>query len=94
MEVSGLGTSELLDRVQRDRRFAIRLLKNLVIRHGRCEQTIEDFVAEPAERRLTRPLFRFLPAEAASGWGPSSESLSGLREFLGSTAKKKARRGI
>jgi hypothetical protein len=126
VEVSGLGTSELLDRVQR--RFAIRLLKNLVIRLGRCEQAIEDFVAEPAERRLTRRLSvsclpRLPPAGSScasilatpdwrrpseahaadrpfhaplsNGWarslaGPSSESLSDLREFFGSTAKRKS----
>jgi CRP-like cAMP-binding protein len=70
VEVSTFSKSQLLDRVQHDRRFATRLLKNLALRLDRYEQTIEDFVREPAEQRLARVLFRFLPPRAVSGWVP------------------------
>src|SRR5579862_8043427 len=52
--VSAFRPSQLLDRVQQDRRFASRLLRNLALRLDRCGQTIRDFVAEPAERRLAQ----------------------------------------
>jgi len=70
VEVQAFSKSELLERVQNDRRFAARLLKNLALRLDRYEQVIEDFVAEPAERRLARLLSRFLPPRATSGWVP------------------------
>jgi CRP/FNR family transcriptional regulator, cyclic AMP receptor protein len=68
VEVSAFRRSELLDLFQKDRRFAQRLLKNLALRVHRYEQTIRDYVAERAEQRLARVLFRFLPARAGSGW--------------------------
>jgi CRP/FNR family transcriptional regulator, cyclic AMP receptor protein len=61
-------TSKLLDLVQKDRRFAMRLLKNLTHRLNRYEEMIRDSVADPAERRLARLLFRFVPAHASSDW--------------------------
>ena len=68
--VSAFRTSQLLDRVQQDRGFARRLLKNLALRLNRCGHTIRDFVAEPADRRLARLLWRLTPAavKPASGW--------------------------
>lgn len=68
VQVLAFRRSELLDLVQKDRRFALRLLKNLALRLNRHEQSIRDFVAEGAERRLARLLFRFIPARAGSGW--------------------------
>jgi len=68
VEVSAFRRSELLDRVQKDRRFALQLVKNLALRLNRYEQIIRDSVAEGAERRLARLLFRFLPARAGAGW--------------------------
>ena len=62
------GRSELLDRVQHDRRFALRLLKNLAGRLEARARTIRDFIVEPAERRLAWFLFRQTPAIAAQGW--------------------------
>lgn len=59
--------SQLLDRIQQDRRFALRFLKNLAVRFDMRGQTIRDFVTEPAERRLARVFFRFAPG-TASGW--------------------------
>jgi CRP-like cAMP-binding protein len=81
VEVSVLSKSQLLDRMQQDRRFATWLLKYLALRLDRYEQAIEDFVAEPAERRLARLLSRFLPRRAASGWvrllfSPSNSELA------------------
>jgi CRP-like cAMP-binding protein len=87
VEVSAFSKSQLLDRVQHDRRFAKRLLKNLALRLDRYEQTIEDLVREPAERRLARLLSRFLPPRAASGWVRLrfSPSNSEFAKTIGST---------
>jgi CRP-like cAMP-binding protein len=60
--------SELVQCLRRDPRFAVRLLKNLSFRLDRYENALRDFITEPAERRLARLLFRFLPARPASGW--------------------------
>jgi len=60
--------SQVLDRVQADRGFARRLLKNLAFRLDCRRQAIRDFVMEPAERRLARLLSRLTPARPASGW--------------------------
>lgn len=60
--------SELLHCLRTDPRFARQLLKNLTFRLDRYENAIRDFVTEPAERRLARLLFRFMPARPASGW--------------------------
>ena len=68
VQVVAFRRSELADLLQKDRRFAVRLLKNLALRLNRYEQTIRDSVAERAERRLARRLLRFLPARAGSGW--------------------------
>ncbi len=79
--------SELLDLLQRDRPFALRLVKNLALRLNRYEETIRDSVAEHAERRLARLLFRFMPARAGSGWVPLrfSPSNSELAKTIGTT---------
>jgi CRP-like cAMP-binding protein len=61
---------ELLDSMQRDRRFALRLLKNLALRLDRYEQAIGDFVTQKTESRLARLLSRLAPAKPASGWVP------------------------
>lgn len=68
VQVLAFRRSELLDLLRKDRRFALRLLKNLAHRLNRYEQIIRDSVAEGAERRLARLLFRFLPARAGPGW--------------------------
>jgi CRP/FNR family cyclic AMP-dependent transcriptional regulator len=68
VEVSAFRKSDLLYHLQRDRRFALQLLRNLAFRLDRYEQTIGDFVTERAERRLARRLFRLAPARPSSGW--------------------------
>ena len=59
---------ELLERVQRDRRFAARLLRGLVHRIDRHEQSIRDFAKERLSRRLALLLSRHLPHRPAAGW--------------------------
>jgi len=81
VQVLAFRRSELLDQLQKDRRFALRLLKNLALRVHRYEQSNRDFVAERVEQRLARLLFRFLPARAGSGWvrlefSPTNSELS------------------
>jgi CRP/FNR family transcriptional regulator, cyclic AMP receptor protein len=81
VQVFAFRRSELVDLLQKDRRFALRLLKNLALRLNRYEQTIRDSVAERAELRLARRLFRFLPPRARSGWvrlqfNPSNSELA------------------
>ena len=90
VRVSTFSRSELVDLVQQDRRFALRLLKNLALRLDRHEERIRDFVAEPAERRLARLLFSFLPARAASGWVRLcfSPSNSELARTIGTTRSR------
>ena len=68
VEATAYRKSELLGYLQRDPRFAGRLLKSLASRLDRYENTIRDFVSEPAERRLAHLLFRFMPTRPASGW--------------------------
>lgn len=81
VKLSAFRKGEILTRVQRDRRFAARLLTNLARRLDRYEQTIEDAVVERAERRLALLLWHFLPARPASGWArlrfsPSNSELA------------------
>jgi CRP/FNR family transcriptional regulator, cyclic AMP receptor protein len=87
IEVFAFRKSEVLKRVQEDRRFAARLLKSLARRLDRYEQTIQDSVVEHAERRLALLLCRFLPARPASGWVRLrfSPSNSELARTIGST---------
>ncbi|MBZ5625765.1 MAG: Crp/Fnr family transcriptional regulator [Acidobacteriia bacterium] len=87
VRVSAFSRSELVNLMQQDRRFALRLLKNLALRLDRHEERIRDFVAERAERRLARLLFSFLPARAASGWVRLcfSPSNSELAKTIGTT---------
>jgi CRP/FNR family transcriptional regulator, cyclic AMP receptor protein len=87
VEVHAFRKSELLDRVQRDRRFALRLLKNLALRLERYEQALADFVAEKTERRLARLLSRLAPIRPASGWVrlQFSPSNSELARTIGTT---------
>jgi CRP-like cAMP-binding protein len=87
VEVLAFRKSELLDRIQRDRRFTLRLLKNLALRLDRYEQALADFVAERTERRLARLLSRLAPARPASGWVrlQFSPSNSELARTIGTT---------
>lgn len=68
VRVTSFDRSQLLERLQADRRFALRLLKAFATRTHRYEQTIADFIADPAEIRLARLLARALPPKPASGW--------------------------
>ena len=68
VKVSVFRKRELLDRMQRDRRFALRLLKNLAFRLDRYEQALGDFVTEKTETRLARLLSRLAPTSPATGW--------------------------
>lgn len=68
VRVTAFDRSQLLDRLQIDRRFALRLLKAFATRTHRYEQAIADFIADPAEIRLARLLARALPPRPASGW--------------------------
>ncbi len=68
VRVTAFEKSQLLDRLQRDRRFALRLLRAFATRTHRYEQVIADFIADPAEIRLARLLARALPSRPASGW--------------------------
>ena len=87
VEVMAFRKSELLELMQRDRRFALRLLKNLAVRLDRYEQTIRDSVVERVEQRLARVLFRFMPARASSPWVrlSFSPSNSELAKMIGTT---------
>jgi CRP/FNR family transcriptional regulator, cyclic AMP receptor protein len=67
-EVQSFGKRELLNRVQRDRRFAAQLLKGLASRIDRYEESIREFAREPIARRLALVLFRLLPDRPATGW--------------------------
>ena len=80
-------TAQLLERVQNDRRFARRLLRNLAVRLNRRSKVIHDFVAEPAERRLARLLFRLMPGRPDYGWVRLRFSLSNseLAKTVGTT---------
>jgi len=79
--------SELLDLIQHDRRFALRLLKSLALRLDRCEQSLTDFVVERIEGRLARLLARLAPAKPRSGWVrlQFSPSNSELARTIGTT---------
>lgn len=68
LEVTVFLKSKLLERIQQDRRFASALLRNLAQRLQRYQKTVNDFVAEPAERRLAFLLARLVPTGHASGW--------------------------
>ena len=68
VQVSTYRKSDLLDLLRKDRRFALRVLKNLALRLNRYKKNRRDFVAERAERRLALLLFRFVPSRANSGW--------------------------
>ena len=79
--------SELLDLMQRDRRFAECLLKNLALRLDRYEQALTDFVAERTESRLARLLSRLAPVRPGFGWVrlQFSPSNSELARTIGTT---------
>jgi CRP-like cAMP-binding protein len=68
VKLSVFGTGELLDRLQKDRRFAAHFARNMARRMERLETTIADFIAVPAELRLARTLLRWAPARSASEW--------------------------
>ena len=48
--------TELMRRIQRDHRFALRFFRSLALRLDRYEQTIYSFVTDRTERRLVRAL--------------------------------------
>jgi CRP-like cAMP-binding protein len=54
--------------MMRDRAFARALLRSLARRIQRCHSTIDEFVTEPAERRLALLLLRLAPRRRASEW--------------------------
>jgi CRP/FNR family cyclic AMP-dependent transcriptional regulator len=85
--VSAFRTSQLLDRVQGDRRFARRLLRNLAARLNRRREAIRDLIAEPAERRLAWLLFRLAPSRPGCGWVRLRFTLSNseLAKTIGTT---------
>ena len=87
VEVHAYRKSELLDWIQRDRRFALQLLKNLALRLDRYEQALADFVAERTECRLALLLSRLAPARPRSGWVrlQFSPSNSELARTIGTT---------
>jgi CRP/FNR family transcriptional regulator, cyclic AMP receptor protein len=60
--------AEFFERLRRDPRFARQIVKNLALRLDRYEDTIRDFVTQPAEQRLARALLRLAPSRPASGW--------------------------
>jgi CRP-like cAMP-binding protein len=62
------GRHKLLERLHRDRRFAVQLLRSLARRIDTNEQTIRDLAKEPAARRLALFLARSLPDRRAAGW--------------------------
>ncbi len=79
--------AELLDRLQQDRRFALRLLRNLALRLDRYERAIRDFVVEPAEVRLARLLLRLAPLRHARDWIRLPFAISNLEfaQMIGTT---------
>jgi CRP-like cAMP-binding protein len=87
VEISAFRRADLLDLVQRDRQFALQLLKNMALRLERYEETIHDAVVEPTERRLARLLFRFLPSRSSADWVQLrfSPSNAELARTIGST---------
>lgn len=87
VNVSCFRKRELLDHLQDDRRFAMRLLKNLALRLDRYEQAIRDFVVDPAEVRLARLLSRVAPARRASEWVRLPVALTNLElaKMIGTT---------
>ncbi len=68
VEIAVFSKSKLLERMQQDRRFASALLRNLARRLQRYQKTVNDFVTEPAERRLAFLLARLVPSRRASDW--------------------------
>ena len=68
VQVAAYRKSDLLDLLQKDRRFATRMLRSFALRMNRYEEHILEFVTQRAERRLALLLLRFVPARADSGW--------------------------
>lgn len=68
VQVSAYRKSDVLDLLQKDRRFAARVLKSIALRMNRYEERIREFVRERAERRLALLLFRFVPSGANADW--------------------------
>lgn len=87
LSVTAFDRSQLLDRMQADRRFALGVLKALALRTYRCEQSIADFVVDRAEIRLARLLARALPSKPAAGWVriPYELSHRGLAKTIGTS---------
>lgn len=70
-----------------DPRFVLRVLRSLVDRLDRCEQTIRDLVTEPVGRRLARRLLRLAPLRPVTGWVrlPCEPSNPDLARMVGTT---------
>ena len=68
VEMTVFNRSSLLDRIQDDRRFAERLLKDLVRRIDAYEEIIREMVTEKVELRLAHVLNRLAPPSPATGW--------------------------
>jgi CRP-like cAMP-binding protein len=62
------GRHKLLERLHRDHRFAVQLLRSLAHRIETNELAIRDLAKEPAARRLALFLARSLPDRRSAGW--------------------------
>jgi CRP/FNR family cyclic AMP-dependent transcriptional regulator len=78
---------EVLERIERDRSFASALLRSLARRIQRCHQTIDEFVTDPAERRLALMLLRLAPRRRRSEWTrlPFGFTNADLAKAIGTT---------
>ncbi len=87
VEIAVFRKAELLNRIQQDRRFAWAVLKNLACRLQRYQKAVNDFVTEPAERRLAFLLARLAPTRTASGWVrlPFGLTNAELAKMIGTT---------
>lgn len=87
VEVIVFRKPEFFERLRQDRRFARHVLENLALRMDRYEETIRDFVAEPAERRLAHALFRLMPSRPGTGWVrlPCNPTNPELARIVGTT---------
>lgn len=68
VEIAVFKKPDLLKRLRQDRVFTSALLRNLARRIQRCQNTVYEFVTEPAERRLAFLLMRLSPGRRASEW--------------------------
>jgi CRP/FNR family cyclic AMP-dependent transcriptional regulator len=87
VKLSAFNKLRLLDQLQRDRRFALRLLESLATRLDRYERIIHSFITEGAERRLARLLLRLASGQGTSGWTDLPDELTNLElaKMVGTT---------